>query len=583
MSKLGLSFFRPALGSDATLMDARQNNLLVYLMAVGGSSLFFYLIPSVDVDRHFHLLTSVVMVMMVPLVWQRRFFSFVVHTATLVSLALITYVASRSGGINSMVLVWLNVLAMPVLLLLGPRATRVWLSIILVTMGALFLGSTNGWIGADVNMTPEAVPRAVLNSVLAAGNLMLGVRLYEHLHEQQLKQLNARNEEIKAIHQALLSAQAQKDEFVAAVGHELRTPMNAILGFNGVLRQALSDRADQVEVVDHIRRSTSHLLQVVNDILDFSQLQEGQLQLRPHDFELSVLMQELLDSFKDKAQEKALGWRGHLDPQLPCLVRADRQRVLQICRHLLDHAFQRTDQGEVVLRFVQQGERLRVEVADTGRGIAPAQQAQIFKRFEQAELPTPSALAGTGLGLAICDKLVTLHGGEIGVDSAEGHGAMVWFEIPWLAASPVPALAETRVSEVADGALRILVVDDNAMNQMVARLQLKQCWPQAQVVVVSTAAEALAQLQANVFDVALLDLIMPVMDGLQLTQQIRQQLPVTTAHMPILALTANALPSEHQRCLDAGMDGVLQKPMDLEQLVRVITQQLAQRRSPHRA
>jgi signal transduction histidine kinase/CheY-like chemotaxis protein len=583
MSKLGLSFFRSGLGSDATLMDARQNNWFVYLMAVGGSSLFFYLIPSIDVDRNAHLLTAVVMLLMVPLVWQRRLFSFLVHTATLVSLVLITYVATRSGGINSMVLVWLNVLAMPVLLLLGPRATRVWLSIILVTIGALFLGSMNGWIGADVNMTPEAVLRTVLNSVLAAGNLMLGVRLYEHLHEQQLKQLNARNEEIKAIHQALLSAQAQKDEFVAAVGHELRTPMNAILGFNGVLRQALSDRADQVEVVDHIRRSTGHLLQVVNDILDFSQLQEGQLQLRPHDFELSVLMQELLDSFKDKAQEKVLGWRGHLDPHLPCLVRADRQRVLQICRNLLDNAFKRTDQGDVALRFVHQGERLRVEVVDTGPSIAPAEQAQIFRRFEQAELPTPSALAGTGLGLAICDKLVTLHGGEIGVDSAEGHGAKMWFEIPLLAVPPVQALAETRVSEVADTTLRILVVDDNAMNQSVARLQLKQCWPQAQVVVVSTAAEALERLQAQVFDVALIDMIMPVMDGLQLTQQIRQQLPATTAHMPILALTANTHPAEHQRCLDAGMDDVLLKPMDLAQLVRAVNQQLANDRRAHRA
>ncbi len=583
MSKIGLSFFRSGLGSDATLMDARQNILLVYLMAVGGSSLLFYLIPPIYVDRNAHLLTAVVMVMMAPLVWQRRFFSFVVHTATLVSLVLITYVASQSGGINAMVLVWLNVLAMPVLLLLGPRATRVWMSIILVTIGALFLSSVNGRIGTEVNTNPEAVPRAVLNSVLAAGNLMLGVRLYEHLHEHQLKQLNARNEKIKAIHQALLSARAQKDEFVAAVGHELRTPMNAILGFNGVLRQALSDRPDQVEVVDHIRRSTSHLLQVVNDILDFSQLQEGQLQLRPDDVELSVLMQELLDSFKDKAQEKGLRWSGHLDPQLPCLVRADRQRVLQICRNLLDNAFKRTEQGAVVLNFVHQGERLRVEVADTGRGIAPAEQAQIFRRFEHAELPAPNALADTGLGLAICEKLVTLQGGQIGVDSAEGHGAKMWFEIPLLAVPPVQALAETPVSEVADAALRILVVDDNAMNQMVARLQLKKCWPQAQVVVASSAAEALERLQAQVFDVALIDMIMPVMDGLQLTQQIRQQLPATTAHMPILGLTANTHPAEHQRCLDAGMDDVLLKPMDLAQLVRAVNQQLANGRRSHRA
>ncbi len=564
-------------------MFARKNILLIYLMAVGGSSLLFYLIPPGYYDRNANLLTTVLMVLMVPLAWRGRFFTFVVHMTTFVSYVLVTYVATRSGGINSMTVVWLNVLAMPVLLLLGPRATRVWMTIILATIFALYLGGWNGWIGSDVNMTRQAVPWAVMNSVLAAGNLMLGVRLYEHLHEQQLKQLNARNEELKATHQALLSAQAHKDEFVAAVGHELRTPMNAILGFNGVLRQELSDRADQVEVVDHIRRSTSHLLQVVNDILDFSQLQAGHLQLRPHDFELSVLMHELLDSFKGKAQEKGLRLSGRLDPQLASNLRADRQRLGQICRNLLDNAFKFTEQGEVVLDFVHQGNSLRIEVTDTGRGIAPAQQAQIFRRFEQTDLQTSGDLAGTGLGLSICEKLVTLQGGQIGVDSTLGIGTKMWFEIPWVAVPSVQASTGTWEPGETDATLRILVVDDNAMNLMVARLQLQQCWPQAQVVVASSAAEALQLLEAQAFDVALIDMIMPEMDGMQLTQQIRQQFPTTISHMPILALTANTNPVEHQRCLDAGMEDVLHKPIDLEQLVRVITQHIARVRSLHRA
>jgi signal transduction histidine kinase/ActR/RegA family two-component response regulator len=583
MSKIGSSFFRSGFGPDASSMFARKNILLVYLMAVGASSLLFYLIPPGYYDRNASLLTSVIMVLLVPLAWQSRFFTFVVHTATLVSFVLVTYVATRSGGINSMAVIWLNVLALPVLLLLGPWATRVWMTIILATIFALYLGGLNGWIDTDVNMARQAVPWAVMNSVLAAGNLMLGVRLYEHLHEQQLKQLDVRNEELKAMHQALLSAQAHKDEFVAAVGHELRTPMNAILGFNGVLRQELSDRADQVEVVDHIRRSTSHLLQVVNDILDFSQLQAGHLQLQPQEFELSLLMHELLDTFKDKAQEKGLRLSGNLDPLLPFIVRADRQRVLQICRNLLDNAFKFTEQGEVVLNLVHQGDSLRFEVADTGRGIAPAQQARIFRRFEHADLQTPSDLAGTGLGLSICEKLVMLHGGQIGVESTLRLGTKMWFEIPLLAVQPVQALTETRLPEATNSTLRILVVDDNAMNLMVARLQLKQCWPQAHVDVASSGAEALKLLEAQAFDVALIDMIMPVMDGMQLTQQIRQQFPATSSHMPILALTANTNPIERQRCLDAGMDDVLHKPMDLEQLVRVVTQHIARFRSLHRA
>lgn len=552
---------------------------MVYLIAVGLNSLLFYLIPPGYYDRNANLLTSVLTVLMTPLAWQRRFFPFIVHLTTLLGLVLVTYIAAKSGGINSMAVVWLNVLALPVLLLLGPLATLVWMAIILLTVLGLFLSTLNGVVGSHVNMAQQAVPWAVMNSVLAVANLMLGVRLYEHLHEQQLKQLHVRNEALKATHQALLQAQAHKDEFVAAVGHELRTPMNAILGFNGVLRQELADRPDQVDVVDHIRRSTSHLLQVVNDILDFSQLQAGQLQLRPLDFELAALMQELMDTFKDKAQEKGLRLTGHQDPALPLSIHADRQRVLQTWRNLLDNAFKFTDHGEVVLGVWRQGDFLRFEVSDTGRGIAPAQQAQIFRRFEHADVQTTRAYGGTGLGLSICEKLVTLQGGQIGVDSTEGHGARFWFEIPLLAAQPLQALAGTPVPDFSQTALRILVVDDNAMNLMVARLQLQKCWPQAQVVTASSAAEAMVLFDAQAFDVALIDMIMPDMDGIQLTRQIRHRFPAITAQMPILALTANTNPVDRQRCLDAGMDDVLDKPMDLVNLVQVVNHHIAHVRS----
>jgi CheY-like chemotaxis protein len=380
---------------------------------------------------------------------------------------------------------------------------------------------------------------------------------------------------------ALLKAQAHKDEFVAAVGHELRTPMNAILGFNGVLREELADQPEQVEVVDHIRRSTAHLLQVVNDILDFSQLQAGQLKLRPEDFDLSALMAELVGAFQSKAQEKNLLLLASLDPALPAGVHADRQRVLQTLRNLLDNALKFTDHGAVTLSILGRGERLRFEVTDTGRGIALAQQAHIFSRFEHADVQTTRTYGGTGLGLSICEKLVTLQGGLIGVDSQEGSGARFWFEIPLQTALTLPALAPTATPILGDAALRILVVDDNAMNLMVARLQLQKCWPQALVVTAGSAAEALALLPDQSFDIALVDMVMPECDGLQLTREIRQRFPATAQRMPILALTANTNPVDRQRCLDAGMDGVLDKPMDLGVLVQVVTHSLARVRSQH--
>ncbi|WP_158272883.1 ATP-binding protein [Limnohabitans sp. T6-5] len=554
---------------------SKRKLLAIYLLAVGLSSLFFYLIPPGYYNRNANLAVSIVMVVLMLFAGQRKLYAYLVHLASLVSLLLIIYIASHSGGVNSTAIVWLNVLALPVLLLLGPRATILWIAMILATILGLFMATMSGWVDSHAQITQQAVPWAVMNHMLAIGNLMLGVRLYDHLHEQQLKQLHLRNEELKATHNALLQAQAHKDEFVAAVGHELRTPMNAILGFNGVLRQELADQPEQVEVVDHIRRSTAHLLQVVNDILDFSQLQAGKLMLHTVDFDLADLMQEALEGHQQKAHEKGLVWSGYLDPELPRRVHADRQRLLQILRNLLDNALKFTARGSVQLRLLAQDDQFRCEVCDTGRGIPPSQQALIFRRFEHADVQTTRAYGGTGLGLSISEKLVALQGGQMGVTSQPEQGATFWFQVPLQTAQTQQKPSLQALANLEDEALRILVVDDNNMNLMVARLQLQKCWPKAHIVTAENAALALQLLDEQGFDVALVDMIMPDMDGMALTQQIRTQFPAIAAHMPILALTANTNPVDRQRCLDAGMDDVLAKPMDLMALMHSVSLHIA--------
>ena len=557
----------------------RQSLLATYLLAVSLTSLIFYLIPPGNYVRNANLVFSLLTMGMLPLVRVRSLFTPLIHLVTFLSLVLVTYISSQTGAINSSGLVWLNVLAVPVLLLQGPRPAVVWIVIVLTTLLALLVGSLTGHLDSHIHFSQQAVPWAFMNQAMAMGNLMLAVRLYDHLHEQQMQQLQERNAELQRTHEALLQAQAHKDEFVAAVGHELRTPMNAILGFNGVLRQELADRPEQVEVVDHIRRSTGHLLQVVNDILDFSQLQAGKLMLHLEDFELQALMDEALQADRDKALEKGIAWRGTLDPALPARVRADRQRLLQILRNLLGNALKFTTQGEVLLHIHAGHERLNFEVRDTGRGIALDQQAHIFRRFEHADVQTTRAYGGTGLGLSICEKLVQLHGGQIGVRSIEGHGATFWFHVPLLAVQTLSTAAPSDETLPEDEALRILVVDDNAMNLMVARLQIQKCWTRADIVTLDSAAKALALLDEQAFDVALVDMIMPDMDGMALTRQIRHQFPAITARMPIIALTANTNPVERQRCRDAGMDDVLDKPMDLQTLVRCVSRHVLKARA----
>ena len=557
----------------------QQSLLATYMLAVSLTSLIFYLVPPGLYAREANLLFSLLTLAMLPLVRVRALFMPLIHLVTLLSWLLVSYIASQSGGIHSSSLVWLSVLALPVLMLQGPRPALMWIAIELVTLLALLIGTRNGQLHSHILITQQAVPWAFMNQAIALGNLMLALHLYDRLHEQQMLQLQERKAEIERTHEALLQAQAHKDEFMAAVGHELRTPMNAILGFNGVLRQELAERPDQVEVVDHIRRSTGHLLQVVNDILDFSQLQAGKLLLLTEDFALQDLLEQALLADRDKALAKGIAWRGTLDAALPARVHADRQRLLQILRNLLDNALKFTAQGEVHLHIHAEHGRLNFEVTDTGRGIAPEQQAHIFRRFEHADVQTTRAYGGTGLGLSICDKLVALHGGEMGVRSQPGQGATFWFHVPLLPASTGPHALTPEPVLSSDEALRILVVDDNAMNLAVARLQIQKCWPQADIVTCGSAAQALALLDQQGFDVALIDMVMPEMDGMALTRQIRQRFPAITAHMPILALTANTHPVDRQRCRDAGMDEVLDKPMDPQALARSVGRQVLRARA----
>jgi CheY-like chemotaxis protein len=409
-----------------------------------------------------------------------------------------------------------------------------------------------------------------MNYLLASLSLMTAVVIYEQMHRQQQQELDQRNAELRATHHALIQAQAHKDEFVAAVGHELRTPMNAILGFNGVLRRELADQPDQVEVVDHIRRSTAHLLQVINDILDFSQLQVGKLSLHPTDIGLKALVDEALERYRVRARDKGLVLEAELDPALPPLIHADRQRLQQVLHNLLDNAVKFTEKGHVRLHMRALDGRLRIEVQDSGPGIAPERQAHIFNRFEHADIQTNRAYGGTGLGLALCEKLTRLQGGSIGVQSQPGQGALFWIELPLQAGSVCDETAAAQEALPPAPPLRILVVDDNAVNLQVAQLQLKSIWPDVQVVAAQSGAQALQLLDTEAFDVALLDMVMPEMDGLQLTQQIRKRFPAITARMPVLALTANTNPIEREQCLDAGMDDVLHKPLDIETMRRVI-------------
>jgi signal transduction histidine kinase len=262
----------------------------------------------------------------------------------------------------------------------------------------------------------------VANKFFVLSLAMFVVFVTERMHRSQVANMDQSNAELEQTHQALIRAQAHKDEFIASVGHELRTPMNAILGLNGILRNELASRAEDAEVVDLIRRSTEQLLQVVNDILDFSQLQAGRLALREDEFSLRETMSAVLATFQAKAQAK--GVELHLEAAAVhnMWVKGDKQRLAQVLNNLLDNALKFTAVGSIHVRAQAVGGGVLFEVQDTGIGIAPDRQKQIFNGFEHADVQTNRQYGGTGLGLSICERLVTLQGGTIGVGRAHAFG-----------------------------------------------------------------------------------------------------------------------------------------------------------------
>lgn len=546
--------------------------LSIYLVLVSLSTFLGYWLTPIESVAQANLALSVLTACLFVVVRIRAMVDVVVHTVTALTLLLTMYTAMHSGGINSTAVVWLSVLSVSVLLMLGRAATLVWIGILLLAILGLTLITWWGVVDNHVKATSPVVTWAYMNHVLALLDLMMAVRIYEHLHKMQLRKLNQRNDELKATHEALIRAQAHKDEFVAAVGHELRTPMNVILGFNGVLRRELADEPELLAMVGHIRRSTENLLQVVNDILDFSQLQAGRLHLNRVDFALQSLLDELEKRHAEKAQSKGLVLRFVRAADLPARVHGDQGRLLQILNNLVNNAIKFTHQGCVSVHVMAQNENLRFEVQDEGPGIPLARQEHIFRRFEHADVQTNLADAGTGLGLTLCEKLVTLQGGRIGVVSQLGHGARFWFEMPLETAKTTAQSTRDTFDRLVDEPLSILVVDDNPVNLMVAQLQLQKCWPKAQITTANSGAKALSLMDQQLFDVALIDMIMPDMDGMQVTQQIRQHFPAIAARMPILALTANTNPVDRERCLAAGMNEVLHKPMETEWLTRTVSQ-----------
>ena len=369
-----------------------------------------------------------------------------------------------------------------------------------------------------------------------------------------------------------------KTDFLAMMSHEIRTPMNAVIGMSNLLADTPLGQT-QKRYVRIIEDSAAHLLQIINDILDFSRLEAKRLTVEKSDFDLHRMAESAIDIARGLPGAERVDIAMAFAGNIPTFVSGDGDRLNQIFLNLLGNAVKYTERGAITLSatVVDEGAatlRLRFSVADTGVGIAPEVLGRLFQPFEQGDLRLARRKGGTGLGLAICKRLVDLMDGEIGVVSNLGQGSTFWFELPFdRAIDPVGGArstpeARTRVRR----SLRILVAEDTPANQIVARAMLEKLGHRVQVV--SDGGEAVAAARNGAFDLILMDIQMPGMDGYEATRRIRS-LGAPVAAIPIIALTAFAQPSDREKAIAVGMSDHISKPIRVDELDAAIDRNAA--------
>lgn len=555
-----------------TFRRGKNPYVFVLCWALIGIMLVYAVLEPYENDCFYPLLyAGALLGLMVAVTWGLAI-HLAIHLATFMGLLLVFYGVAQTGGVYSPHMTWSLVLPLTPFFVISRRAGQAWLLVTLCAQLAVGLMTQAGWFFHRAELTDSHAFASLITYVVLSLFLMAVPVLYDLMSRDALSATQRYHEALVQKRLELEHISKMREQFISTISHELRTPMNAIMGFTALLTAHFQSDPGVLKVLKHSQHSAEHLMTVINDILDYSQLHAGGLSAYPENFELREAVRYAFELFSLRLEDGSVEYACDIADDVPQWVLTDRHRLMQILVNLLGNAIKFTQKGQVRLRVRQGDKGILFLVEDTGIGIADAQKANIFQRYSQADETIQNRFGGHGLGLSISRRLVELLGGEMGFESTLHVGSTFWFCLPLQEQGPPkPSGNSPRQPAIhsANRAWRFLVVDDHHVNRLLVKQVLMHTWPQCEVLEAHDGAQALGVLEAGPVDLVFMDMLMPVMDGIEATRAIRARYPASRGPF-IIGLTANVNLADLDVFRVAGLDELVLKPFQASALTAVV-------------